>query len=413
MTLTDTQIRLAEQLLLSVINREPVVEYSELAARIDPPIFWRQVGREIGEVSKLCHELGLPLLSAKVVTKGQGKAGEGFYNLMKELGIKTAGESERELLSKELKKIRECTNWYILADYLGLNIDFEPRHKKLGHRPTPVSTQSQPTDELSAPTTWIFPSNNHDYNVIRAFQELLEIDWRQRVDLKIGDIIYIYCTKPYQRIMFKTVVTKLNIAHTDTIDDTAYWSNDFSAENYQYNFARLKLVKAFDTGLLSLSNLMAHGLKSAPQSALRAIDSLCTYIDNIVDNISSMYDITPLPEEFDDMKAKTYPEGSKKQITVNAYERNPLARNDCIRIHGSKCVICDFDFGAFYGDEFAGRIHVHHIKPIHTVNKEYEVDPEHDLAPACPNCHMILHLKPDGVYEIEEVKQMIAKKKRS
>lgn len=65
MTLTEVQIKLAEQLLLSVINRENVVEYNELASRIDPPIFWRQVGCEIGEVSKLCQELRLPLLSAK------------------------------------------------------------------------------------------------------------------------------------------------------------------------------------------------------------------------------------------------------------------------------------------------------------------------------------------------------------
>lgn len=261
-------------------------------------------------------------------------------------------------------------------------------------------------------TTWIFPSNNHAYNVIRAFQELPEIDWRQRVDLKIGDIIYIYCARPYQRIMFKTIVTRLDIAFADTIDDREYWSDDFSAENNQYRFARLKLVKAFDTERLSLSHLLGHGLNGAPQSALRAADSLRAFVDSVVENTSSMYEITPIPEELDDNKAKVYVEGAKKQITVNAYERNPIARNDCIRIHGSKCVICGFDFGSFYGGEFAGKIHVHHIKPIHTVSEEYEVDPEHDLAPVCPNCHMVLHLKPDGVYEIDEVKQMIATNKK-
>ena len=79
--LTDVQKKLAEQLLLSVKNHEMNVEYNELAARIKPPIHWRQVGKNIGEVSKLCHELGLPLLSAKVVNKNTQKAGEGFYPL--------------------------------------------------------------------------------------------------------------------------------------------------------------------------------------------------------------------------------------------------------------------------------------------------------------------------------------------
>ena len=63
--LTDCQRKLAEQLLLTVKNREAYVTYSELAERITPAIHWRQVGREIGEVSKLCAELGLPLLSAQ------------------------------------------------------------------------------------------------------------------------------------------------------------------------------------------------------------------------------------------------------------------------------------------------------------------------------------------------------------
>jgi len=122
--LTEQQTKLAEQLLKSIINREPVVEYNELATRIRPPIFWRQVGHEIGEISKLCYKLRLPLLSAKVISRGKGTAGEGFFDLMKELGIDTEGKSEKELFSQELKKIRECSEWYKLAEYLGLDLIF-------------------------------------------------------------------------------------------------------------------------------------------------------------------------------------------------------------------------------------------------------------------------------------------------
>ena len=104
MELTNTQIQLAEQLLLTVIKRENVVEYNELAQRINLPIFWRQVGREIGEVSKLCKELGLPLISAKVVGKNRGTAGAGFYSLYSLLELDTGGKSEKELFSQELKK---------------------------------------------------------------------------------------------------------------------------------------------------------------------------------------------------------------------------------------------------------------------------------------------------------------------
>ncbi|PKM51961.1 MAG: hypothetical protein CVV02_04910 [Firmicutes bacterium HGW-Firmicutes-7] len=110
-----------------------------------------------------------------------------------------------------------------------------------------------------------------------------------------------------------------------------------------------------------------------------------------------------IPEEIPAEEAEKYAEGSKKQIMVNAYERNPKARQACIEIHGTGCIICGFDFGEVYGGDFAGKIHVHHIKPLADIDDEYEVDPENDLVPVCPNCHMILHSKKE-VYSIEEVK---------
>lgn len=123
--LTERQIKLAEQLLISVIKKEPNIHYSELAERITPPMHHRQVGKEIGQVSKLCYELGLPLLSAKVINKNSHTIGDGFYGLCKEIGIATDGLSERELGKREIARIRECTEWYILSDYLHLNLDFE------------------------------------------------------------------------------------------------------------------------------------------------------------------------------------------------------------------------------------------------------------------------------------------------
>lgn len=61
-----------------------------------------------------------------------------------------------------------------------------------------------------------------------------------------------------------------------------------------------------------------------------------------------------------------------------------------------------------YGEDFAGKIHVHHVKPLADVDDEYEVDPETDLVPVCPNCHMILHSKKE-VYTIEEVRDFLRK----
>jgi len=73
------------------------------------------------------------------------------------------------------------------------------------------------------------------------------------------------------------------------------------------------------------------------------------------------------------------------------------------------CVICGFDFGTVYGDDFRGFIHVHHLKPLSEIKKEYEVNPITDLRPVCPNCHAIIHYG-GRLRSIDEVKQLLIKR---
>lgn len=115
-----------------------------------------------------------------------------------------------------------------------------------------------------------------------------------------------------------------------------------------------------------------------------------------------------IPEELNENIK--YTEGTSKTIVVNAYERNAKAKKACIEYYGNdyKCQICGFKFADKYGAEFKKKIHVHHIKPISEIGKEYKIDPKKDLLPVCPNCHMILHSKGNGqTYSVEEVKTML------
>lgn len=87
----------------------------------------------------------------------------------------------------------------------------------------------------------------------------------------------------------------------------------------------------------------------------------------------------------------SYIEGAKKSITVNAYERDPGARQACIRHHGVVCKCCGFDFEKTYGEHGKGFIHVHHIRPLRTLGEGYQIDPVTELVPLCPNCHAMIH----------------------
>jgi len=101
-----------------------------------------------------------------------------------------------------------------------------------------------------------------------------------------------------------------------------------------------------------------------------------------------------------------YVEGAVRSVVVNAYERNPVARARCIEAHGAICAVCGFNFKSAYGEAAAGYIHVHHLRPLATVNQEYEVDPINDLRPVCPNCHAVVHLV-NPPYTLEQVKAML------
>ena len=100
-------------------------------------------------------------------------------------------------------------------------------------------------------------------------------------------------------------------------------------------------------------------------------------------------------------------EGARYRVTVNAYERDPRARQLCIHWHGTACVICGFSFGAVYGPAAADFIHVHHLRPMSEISgKEYEVDPIEDLRPVCPNCHAVIHRRVP-IFSIDEVRALL------
>jgi len=100
-------------------------------------------------------------------------------------------------------------------------------------------------------------------------------------------------------------------------------------------------------------------------------------------------------------------EGAVYRVAVTAYERNPEARRICLAHYGTSCAICGFDFEATYGAAAEGFIHVHHIRMLAGIAKEYRIDPVKDLRPLCPNCHSVVHLRTPP-YSIDELKAMLA-----
>ncbi len=249
---------------------------------------------------------------------------------------------------------------------------------------------------------WIISANSKIYNHKKAFKDHGYIDWKQKGKYKIGDIIFIYCTIPLKKIMYKTIVETIDIPFDEITDDKEYWERVEVYEKAKGGvYSRLRLLDFVDNSLLDLEYLKENGLKAAPQSPLKIKnEQLLQYIESYFNNNDHI--------EISNQNTEFLHEGSLKTIKVNKYERNPIARHECLAKYGTSCSVCEMNFEEIYGDIGAGFIHVHHIKPLNEIKEDYKINPETDLIPVCPNCHSMLHRKYEGKYlRVEELKQLI------
>lgn len=177
------------------------------------------------------------------------------------------------------------------------------------------------------------------------------------------------------------------------------------AHYYRQLASRFNRVEgAFERRMQNISYLLEsrglewlQGLKPQENIGAGIEPRLLAFLEELIAELTSRL---VLPEEITDLQGVV--EGARKQIVVNAYERDPTARPRCIKKWGCICVACGFDFEAVYGELGKGFIHVHHLKPIHTIGETYVLDPEEDLRPVCPNCHSMLH-RTSVVISIEEL----------
>jgi len=155
-----------------------------------------------------------------------------------------------------------------------------------------------------------------------------------------------------------------------------------------------------DESVRGVINNWARGHSNLPDHFVRAIEIITGR--TIADLIGR--DEIEWPGEIDENL--TLVEGSKKSITVNAYERNLEGRRKCLKKFGYKCSVCSMDFEKVYGSIGRSFIHVHHLVEISSIGREYSLVPIRDLRPVCPNCHAMLH-KRRPAYTIEELQEIL------
>jgi 5-methylcytosine-specific restriction protein A len=247
---------------------------------------------------------------------------------------------------------------------------------------------------------WLISANPAIYDVDLDLLDHGTIFWNQRNrKYEQNDIVFIYFSRPEQKIKYKCIVEKIDIPYDDAPDDKAYWKDMTAYEKAKAkkgNMMKLNLVEASNSDGLNYDSLKHNGLTQGVFIPSELKGTILEYINKI-------FSEDPMIPVSDDK----IPEGAKRQIFVNVYERSNEARNRCIKINGTRCKICGMSFHEVYGDIGKDFIHVHHITPIATIGKKYHIDCEKDLLPVCPNCHAMLHkLNEEGEKAVEKLKEI-------
>jgi len=87
------------------------------------------------------------------------------------------------------------------------------------------------TEEINSEKRyWIISSNPSEYDSIEAFKNLPEVDWgnAQNNHIEVGDIVYIYISKPLQKIAIKTIVTKSNFYESELLGNDGQYGKSYT-----------------------------------------------------------------------------------------------------------------------------------------------------------------------------------------
>ncbi|MHA3091314.1 HNH endonuclease [Acinetobacter brisouii] len=268
---------------------------------------------------------------------------------------------------------------------------------------------------------WLASVNPKTYDITKAFHELPEVYWGLgKYKHQVNDIIYLYVTGPVAKVMYKFQVVRHALNDEYPKNQEIYWKNREKLEGYQGEYAVLRAISQVDKEILSRAFFIQEGHINKTQNFQGRItdrnkvknDPIKILLEHIAKQFPPFEEETDYADEAN-VKSDLFPEGAKQTVQVNRYERNPAARAKCIEIYGARCTICKMSFEETYGTFAKDFIHVHHKTPLHQISENYEVNPETDLIPVCPNCHAMLHRHENGKpIEVEQLKQLYEDQKK-
>ena len=127
---------------------------------------------------------------------------------------------------------------------------------------------------------WIIPANPNRYRLAEVLRDMQSVDWRQHNNFEVGDLVFIYNSRPDSQILYKMEVIAVNLTADQTVADRQYWVNpsEFDSSILHNRFFRMIPLAENEGEKLTLDDLLEHGLKGVPQGALKVREPLLSYM---------------------------------------------------------------------------------------------------------------------------------------
>lgn len=129
--------------------------------------------------------------------------------------------------------------------------------------------------------SWLLPYNENKFRFMDWLKTHDYVFWRQNVNLKPNDIVYIYGSTPIRAIVCALQVDSIDYPDYADSEEKQYWCTPDSLTACK-KYAKLNVLAIpEDREALSFENLHDHGLKVPPQGGMKLRGDLKDYINSI------------------------------------------------------------------------------------------------------------------------------------
>ena len=187
--------------------REDVLRYAKGKYRTEPEYLWRR----FPHYAVLRHEDNRKWygLIMDIPRENLGLHGEGRVDI---LNVKLADTAYADMLIHQKGYFKgyhiSRGNW--VSVLLDGTVPMKDVQSLLAESYVVTSKKYRKPKERP-PKEWLVPANPKHYDVIHAFDDKAEIDWKQGRGIIVGDTVFLYATAPVSAILFKCRVTKTDI----------------------------------------------------------------------------------------------------------------------------------------------------------------------------------------------------------